>query len=111
MAFGPAPVFRSPSRRIENLPPPVTPPVRYSLKSQNPGVALVGLVAGLQLAADPAGRNCERAAHAVGLTCALVVAEEEQLIFNDGAADRAAELRPARGRNEAMSDGIAGWTA
>src|SRR4029077_2610914 len=56
----------------------------------------------------PAGRNREGAAHAVGLTCALIVAEEEQLVLNDGAADCAAELRPAGGRDEAMGDGVTG---
>src|ERR1700720_756748 len=47
----PVPVLRSPVKGSKTWPPPVTPPARYSLKSQNPGVALVALVAGLQLAA------------------------------------------------------------
>src|ERR1700730_12277654 len=45
----PAPELGSPVKGSKTRPPPVTPPVRYSLKSQKPGVALVALVAGLQL--------------------------------------------------------------
>src|SRR3954468_22112214 len=48
-----APVFKSPVRGSYTCPAccvlPGTPAVRYSLKSQNPGVALAALVAGLQL--------------------------------------------------------------
>src|SRR6266852_4684080 len=55
-AVRPEPSLRLPVRGSYTWPPPATPDVyvavvRYSLKSQKPGVALLALVAGLQLVA------------------------------------------------------------
>src|SRR5690348_9612814 len=45
----PVPVFNVPDCGSKTLPPPPTPAVKYSLRSQKPGVALVAFVAGLQV--------------------------------------------------------------
>ena len=46
------------------------------------------------------GRNCVLIRNAAGLACTLIVAEKEQLVFDDGPAKGAPELLPARRRNE-----------
>ena len=52
------------------------------------------------------GGNGERTAHSVNLPRALIIAEKEQLVLNDGPANCAAELLPARSWDESASEGI-----
>jgi hypothetical protein len=60
--------------------------VKYSLKSQNPGVATRPIRSWVTACPNPLRWERKKATHAVRLPCALVVTKEEQFILDDWAA-------------------------
>ena len=83
MRVRPAPVLRLPVSRIENLAATGNAGGQIFTQIAESRSRAGGIGRRITTLRHPAGRNRERAAHAVGLTCALVVAEKEQLVFDD----------------------------